>query len=254
MSINVLFKYGSLNKYSEELFSTSTVWFSSPSSLNDPFECRPWITFNGSESQIVDSLTRAIRRNNPFMPVNIATACADSILREGRHHDSKTWENLRADLMSHLNKDIGLYCLTKAQDNILMWAHYAKNHEGYCLEFEATDYTPVFGKSQEVKYAEEFPVFDLFNTSSDKQVDLAFLTKFVGWKYEEEYRVVDHQEGSGNHAYPPELLRSVTFGMNMQEKEREKIRGWLKNRGHEIKLYETSIHERTFKILVTETK
>lgn len=254
MSIDVLFKYGSLNEHSEALFSTPTAWFSSPASLNDPFECRPSVVFNGSENQIIDGIVRAIRNQSPFMPTNIATAYAASRVREGHHNDPKTWADLGADLISTLNRNLGIYCLTKANDNILMWAHYTKNHEGYCLEFEATDYTPVFGESQEVKYAEEFPVLDIFTTPRDSQAELAFLTKFIGWKYEEEYRIVDHQSGSGIHTYPSELLRSVTFGMNMQEKERSQIRNWLRKRAHEVTLYETSIHDKAFKILITETK
>lgn len=254
MSVDVLFKYGSINEHSEALFSTPTVWFSTPASLNDPFECRPSVAFNGSESQVIDGLVRAIRSVSPFMPTDIATARVVSIVRQGRHNDPKTWENLGADLISTFSRELGIYCLTKANDNILMWAHYAKNHEGYCLEFEATDYTPVFGESQEVKYAEEFPVLDLFTTPRHKQAELAFLTKFKGWEYEEEYRVVDHLVGAGLHTYPAELLRSVTFGMNMPEKDRSQIRNWLKKREHEVKLYETSIHDKAFKIVITEAK
>ena len=59
-----------------------------------------------------------------------ATAHAVSIFLEGRHRDPKTWENLRSDVIARLGEDIGLYCLTRANDNILMWSHYGKNHEG----------------------------------------------------------------------------------------------------------------------------
>lgn len=186
------------------------------------------------------------------MAPNDVTANAVSIFLEGRHRDPKTWENLRNDVIVRLGEDIGLYCLTKANNNILMWSHYAKNHKGYCLEFEATDLTPVFGESQEVSYAKEFPVVDFFNTPRDKQVDLIFLTKFIGWEYEDEYRVVDHQAGSGLHTYAPELLRSVTFGMRMPKSDRQRIRGWIKSRGHEVKVYEASIDDREFKIVITE--
>ena len=254
MSVDVLYKYGWVNEHAESVFATPTIWFSSPSSLNDPFECRPWFTFDGSQGQIVDVLTRALRRNNPCLAPHDATAHAVSIFLEGRHRDPKTWENLRNDVVARLGEDIGLYCLTKTNDNILMWSHYAQNHQGYCLEFEATDFTPVFGESQEVTYAKEFPVVDFFNTPHDKQVDLTFLTKFIGWEYEEEYRVIDHEAGSGLHTYAPEFLRSVTFGMRMPETDRQKIRGWLKNRGHDVKTYEASIHERDFKVVITEAK
>lgn len=252
MSVDVLFKYGSLNEYSESVFSTSTVWFSTPSALNDPFECRPWFTFNGTKAEIVDVLARVLRRCNPNMAPTDVTANAVSIFLEGRHRDPKTWENLRTDVVARLGKEIGLYCLTKGNDNILMWSHYAKNHEGYCLEFEATDSTPLFGESQQVLYAKDFPVVDFFNTPHDEQVDLIFLTKFIGWQYEEEYRVIDHKAGAGLHSYNPELLRSVTFGMRMPESSRQQIREWITNRGHDVQFYDASIDDREFKIVITE--
>lgn len=46
-----LYKYGRLNEYSEALFSKPQVWFSASLELNDPFECRPWYTFEGSTEQ-----------------------------------------------------------------------------------------------------------------------------------------------------------------------------------------------------------
>jgi hypothetical protein len=252
MSVEILFKYGSLSDYSESLFATPTVWFATPSSLNDPFECRPWFTFNGSRAQVVDVLARFLQRAKPHMAPYDATGLAVSIYLQGRHRDPETWENLRCDVMARLRNDIGMYCLSKTNTNILMWSHYGRNHEGYCLEFEATDFTPVFGEAQPVLYADEFPVVDFFNTPHDKQVDLIFLTKFIGWRYEEEYRVIDHQAGAGLHSYPPELLRSVTFGLRMPESARKQIRAWVSRRGHGVRFYEASIDDREFKIVVTE--
>lgn len=252
MSVDVLYKYGAISDHSESLFSTPKIWFATPSSLNDPFECRPWFKFEGSKTQIVDALARAIRRNNPQMAPNDATGLAVSIFLEGRHRDPKTWKNLRAGVVDHLNRDIGLFCLARANDNILMWSHYARNHEGYCLEFEATDFTPVFGEAQKVLYAKDFPIVDFFNTPPEKQVELVFLTKFIGWQYEEEYRIVDYRAGAGLHSYEPDFLRGVIFGMRMPENVRQQIRAWVKNRGHDVRFYEASIDDREFKIVVSE--
>lgn len=252
MGAEVLFKYGALNEYSESIISTPTLWFASPSSLNDPFECRPWFTFDGTRDQVVDALTRFLRRAYPHMAPNDVTGLAVSIFLEGRHRDPKTWESLRADVCARLGNDIGMCCLSKTNKNILMWSHYGRNHEGYCLEFQATDSTPLFGEAHRVLYAEEFPVVDFFNTPLDEQVDLIFLTKFIGWQYEEEYRVIDHQAGPGLRSYPRELLRSVTFGLRMPEHDRQQIRTWVGRRGHNVPFYQATIDDREFKIVTTE--
>jgi hypothetical protein len=252
MTVEMLYKYGSLNEYSEATFSTPTIWFASPTSLNDPFECRPWFTFDGQRDEIVEALTRMLRRNNPGLPPYEATARAVAIFLEGRHQDPAIWEAIRMDVLTALGSQIGLCCLSAHNDSILMWAHYAQEHRGYCLGFEATDSTPFFGEAQEVDYADDYPVVDFFRTPHAEQVDLIFLTKFSGWSYEGEYRIIDHANGPGLHAYPAKLLRSITFGFRMPESDRTKIQEWVGRRGHDVKLFEAVRDDRQFKIDVRE--
>lgn len=252
MSIDVLYKYGRLNENSEALFTTPTIWFSSPAKLNDPFECRPWFTFEGDRDQIVETISTILRRIYPYLTPNDATARAVGIVLEGRHRDPAIWEALRRNVVSMLGTNIGLCCLSANNDSILMWSHYADNHCGYCLGFEATDNTPFFGGAQQISYDDKFPTVDFFNTPHEQQVDLIFLTKFSGWRYEAEYRIIDHQEGAGLHSYPVELLRSVTFGLRMPEADRARIRTWVELRDHGIKFFEAVLNDRQFKIEVRE--
>ena len=241
-----------MTDHSESLFSTPQIWFSDPTGLNDPFECRPWFTFNGTQDQIVESLRRIIRRMDPFKTPDAATADAVAIYLEGRHRDPATWDNLRQDVLRMLATEIGLCCLSNAPDNILMWSHYGKDHTGFCIEFEATDRTCMFGAAEPVLYSEEFPVVDYYNTPKDKQVDLVFLTKYLGWAYEQEWRIIDHINGPGLREYPKELLKSVTFGLRMSAPDKAKIRTWISRREHEVKLFQASRHEHKFSIVVTE--
>ncbi|MBY0234531.1 MAG: DUF2971 domain-containing protein [Burkholderiaceae bacterium] len=254
MSVETLYKYGRLGEHSESLFSTPTIWFASPASLNDPFECRPWLEFAGTDEQLVSLFVRVLRRQSPNLSEVDALDKALAILQEGRHRDPRFWDFFRKDVGRLLATDIGICCLTKTNTNILMWSHYAADHQGYCLEFAATDSTPFFCEAQEVSYSSAFPVVNFFSTPHETQVDLIFLTKYEGWRYEEEYRIVDHQAGAGLHSYPPELLRSVTFGLRMCEEDRQTIRKWLKVRDQEVKVFEATIHDREFKIVPLEVQ
>lgn len=252
MVVQSLYKYGKFNEHSEAVFSTPTVWFPQPAQLNDTFECRPWFTFEGSPEQIVQSIARGLRQHYPDLTPDNATANATGIFLEGRHRNPNTWEGLRQDLIATLGRKIGLYCLSEVNDSILMWSHYAEDHRGYCLEFEATDHTPFFGTAQQVQYSIDFPVVDCFNTSNEEQVNLIFLMKFSGWAYEKEWRIINHETGPGIHEYPPELLRSVIFGLRMPETDRMKIREWVKKRGHVVKFFEAQRHDHQFKVVVKE--
>lgn len=247
-----LYKYGGMTHYTEETISLSKVWFSAPAQLNDPFECRPWFEFNHTDDQLVEGLARQLRRQDPNLTSHGATARAVAIFLKGRHRDPKTWEALRNDLVATLARDIGLFCLSQDDTSILMWAHYAKEHTGYCLGFEATNYTPFFGAAQRVGYSDNLSIVDSFNSLPEKIVNQIFLTKFSGWHYEKEWRIVDHDAGPGLRFYPPELLKSVTFGLRTPEVDRRKLREWVERRGHDVVFRECVMNDRQFKIQVYE--
>ena len=250
--VTSLFKYGALTDYSESIFESPTVWFSKPGALNDPFECRPWFSFNGSDEQLVELYVEVAHQAEANLSTVDALEKALTLFKDGRHKHEAVWEAVRQTALSRLSKDIGIYCMSARNDSILMWSHYAKNHEGYCLEFHATSSTPFFGEAQKVRYANEFPLVDFFNTPSEEQVDLIFLTKYEGWGYEQEYRIVDYVGGAGLHSYSPELLKSVTFGLRMTADHKNRIRSWLKKREQPVKLYQAHIDDREFKISIVE--
>lgn len=248
MTIEHLYKYGHINEHSEALFSTAQIWFSAPLQLNDPFECRPWFTFEGTENEIVESLACTLRKQNPLMTQDTATAEAVAIYLQGRHRDPNTWDVLRQDVVQMIENQIGIYCLSRIPDSILMWSHYGCKHEGFCLEFIATDHTVVFGEAQPVLYSDSYPIVDFLKTPKEKLVNLTFLTKYTSWAYEQEWRIIDYKHGPGLRDYPADLLKSVIFGLRMTEPNKSLIRKWVKRRGHAVQFFQAIQDNRKFSI------
>lgn len=252
MTIEKLYKYGCINEYSEQLFSRPTIWQASAASLNDPFECCPSFVFTHEPDKIMSQLIRAIQHNAPALTHDVVVAEATAIYLQGRHREPATWEALKDDLIQTYRHKIGLYCLTERNDSILMWSHYAAEHKGYCLEFSASDYTPVFGTAQKVSYADTYPEISFYNTPNQDKVSLTFLTKYREWEYEYEWRIVDHENGPGPREYPCELLRSVTFGLRIKEEHKAQIMKWLKKRSHPVKLYQAVQGRDRFEVRIVE--
>ena len=246
-----LYKYGRLSEHSEALFSMPQIFFAAPSQLNDPFECRPCFTFDATQEQTIDSAIRMLLRHPNFATGQAAAAEADRLWRDGRLTDQASWEAMARSL-SRDAQSVGVYCLSRDPSSILMWSHYARNHEGYCLEFSATDSTPVFSAAQRVDYSDDCPTVNLITTPNEKQIDLIFLTKFTGWHYEQEWRIIDHNAGPGPRTYPPELLKGIVFGLRMKDEDRARIREWVRGRGHPVKFYQARQHERKFSIEIQE--
>ena len=83
----------------------------------------------------------------------------------------------------------GLICLSKTRKSPAMWAHYAKNHTGACLEFEVT-----FDHIFEVQYVSE-KLFKGINIDTYRShvnienIKVIYGTKSKDWAYEKEYRM-----------------------------------------------------------------
>jgi hypothetical protein len=250
--MQLLYKYTCFSEYTEELVAEPRLWFSQPIKLNDPFECRPWLDFNYERQQLVEAMARHLRRVNPGMTTDTATAIAVGIFLEGRHQRPEMWDSLRKEIVTRITQEIGVLCLSATGENILMWSHYGKHHTGICLGFEWSAYTPFFGRAQEVQYSDSLPTVDVFNTPSEQQVDQIFLTKFTDWNYEKEWRIIEHEAGPGSHEYPSELLRTITFGLNASAFDREQVRTWASRRDHPVVFQECVLDEREFKLRVRE--
>ena len=129
-----------------------------------------------------------------------------------------------------------------------MWSHYANDHSGICLGFHWLDDEPFFGRAQEVHYEKDRPTVVVPASPTDIDIDGIFLTKFIDWEYESEWRIIDHDNGEGVQNYSAHLLRSITFGLRTKIWERACVTEWLKARGTEVQLRECWQDPKSFKI------
>jgi hypothetical protein len=198
-------------------------------------------------------LTNSFVRSDPARLPHEIRREVEQVLSAGRWQDPEVLESHTQNVLSVLGRDIGIYCLSGTPCSILMWSHYAQDHTGYCIQFEATD-TPFFGRALPVLYSEKYPFVDFFNTPNDVQVDEIFLTKYIGWSYEEEYRIIDHENGGGLREYPKDLMKSVIFGLRMPEDDKLRIRKWLSRRGGGVSFYNSVQSKDSFSMTIQKVE
>ena len=106
-------------------------------------------------------------------------------------------------LMSAMNREIGILCLTEKRDNLLMWAHYASNHTGFVIAFDENHSffdqrkreNEIRGHLKKVRYSMKRPEVTLFDPSLSNQENMdrwikdIFWVKSQHWKYEQEWRM-----------------------------------------------------------------
>jgi hypothetical protein len=124
---------------------------------------------------------------------------------------SESQERFNDLIMFCLKNGFGILTLTEAPDNLLMWAHYAKNYTGFCIGFNSNNW--FFSKSNDIyenhtgdKFQRDIPIIDrevydivqpVYYSTLRPQLGIftsyylnALLVKAVDWKYEKEWRMI----------------------------------------------------------------
>lgn len=123
-----------------------------------------------------------------------------------------------------------VYSMSKRYDNMMMWAKYADDHSGYCLEF-AND-GPLFQFAYDVIYENSLRM-DLTNPEHRKSFWL--FRKRPEWSNEEEVRLATRDSRPKVKIYPTWLTK-VILGNNMSDANRKQIRELAKQRVPELEV------------------
>ena len=247
----VLYRYrhlqGDHRKWTRRIITDSVLYFASPSSFNDPFDCkvhyRSSLSVKHLKLRYADLLKKKLPKLNRKMHRGKVVTDLASL------NPNEFIAQIESGLQDTVNR-IGVLSLSATNRNILLWSHYAAGHTGICLKFRATSSTDFFGFSQPVKYFQNYPEIDLLNNSPDKQVQTFLLTKAIDWKYEEEWRIIDHEKGPGDKKFPQAMLLEVIFGARMDPNDKSAIVEWVRDRNTPIQLSQASIADGAFLLVI----
>jgi hypothetical protein len=112
-----------------------------------------------------------------------------------------------------------------------LWAQYAAQHHGYCLEF--ANEGPLFEKAKEVSYLDSARMEILITDPSIKNGDF-FFCKTLDWANEEEVRLVLPRGKGSKVKFDPHWLKRLILGKDMSEADQSSIREWAAEREPEL--------------------
>ncbi len=218
-----LYKYVNLDALRRIL--AGSIRFTQPSAFNDPFELLPEIVMPVGEPERRITVKFDIlgqRRHPPIGEVDtvpIGSGSGDPTSR---------------DIVYQLNSLIGFFCLSRNNDSLLMWSHYADQYAGAVVEFDTSH--ELFAHPIDVEYRALRPKKHLSIYLADEPIPLSELcVKSVQWEYEGEVRIVrgladcEHTGQNDRRGFPiytqgipVEAIKSVTLGERMSiEGQRE---------------------------------
>jgi len=134
--------------------------------------------------------------------------------------------------------DWRVYCLSKQWDNLSLWAYYANEHKGYCLEF--ANVGPFFTSAKVVSYGK---APEINPTNGEDMEGRHFFCKREVWSHEEEVRILGRRHSSCKVQIDPSWLTRLILGRKMAPADQQLIRKWAKERSPELKVV-SAIYDR----------
>jgi len=201
MSENIIYKYNSFNENSLAIFINCELYFANSESFNDPFD---------TQLKLYDALSAFVDEHPEYaMP-------------EGDHEIRKMCLQAEAEL-----KRTGILSMSKVDNEILMWSHYADQHKGFCIGFSQDglwhDFKTVKHPTDyEVQYDEPKPFSSLLKRYEESNLtpfrfldadiyQILIQYKHENWRYEKELRFLYPKIGPV--IFTPINLKKVSYGI-----------------------------------------
>ena len=172
--------------------------------------------------------------------------------KEMKPEDKKELNDILHDINEDIKNKISIACLSERNDINPLWAHYADNHEGICIEYDFKNCDNLFLKTFcfPVNYVEKSDVTDdlislVVYKNSDKWLFLhkSANTKSIDWEYEKEWRIIFIKNNkeftdfySDKHYTTFIKPKSIYLGLDIDEKIKQKI--WDICKFRKINLYQ----------------
>lgn len=221
-----LYKYRPFNQLTLKSIVDSSLFYASPTSFNDPLDCKPTIIPDISIYKLKFTCQKLIEnrrgKDNAIKIINNIFYLASQFGDFRKDYIIKKY--LSTILSEHISSEIieifkshGVLSLSETWSSVLMWSHYADSHRGLCLEYEIdVDSRP---NLKAVNYSAKRSIngseiydwqFMKIENGYQKVFDTTFYAKSLEWKYEKEWRDVSGVGGELDNGYN---LSAIYFGM-----------------------------------------
>ena len=196
--------------------------------LNDPADGRPRLAPLSEEQMSHFLYVKLVQRSPQLSRAQLDRERA-IIDHNVRLHGTKALQkDLSAVLHSEL-KDYRIYSMSKRYDNLSLWAKYAGDHSGYCLEF--VNKGPLFENSRDVLYEDSLQM-DVNNPEHTN--GFWFFCKRLEWSNEDEVRLVLPRRLGSKVRLDPSWLKRLILGKNVSTQNEQTVRAWAQQRAPDL--------------------
>ena len=240
------------------------LWRSSPIEFNDSYDCK--IPFD--YSILKNEVARRAFFSNALRSLEEAGYSIQRLYTEepfesvvDRVVNELTFENFDTNRATKqyyemFAQEVGIYCTTPHNDNILMWAHYGNNSRGFCIGYDSEEMIKrdYFEVCMKINYVDSLdipmadPLGDIY-----KNTEEICGNKFMIWSYEDEYRFIKLGLQDRLVYLHPKCIYSIVLGPAISEEHKvEIIQTLQKEKFRHVRLYQARESNRQFLIEIFE--
>jgi len=174
-------------------------------------------------------------------------------------------------------ENLGVCCFSIEHNNPLMWGHYTKHYQGFCLKFK--NQSLLTGNNMIKDYVSYLKLYEPSNQNLSKVLSevekiglslneteliqkillmqFEYCSKYYDWQYEQEYRAISWTTQDFNRRLPfeKEKLECIFIGYKMKEADPiyyQKVINTMTGTYQEAKIFEVKPHPLVWKLTFEE--
>ncbi len=254
----VLYKYRNWeDRFQKRILTKNELYFATTNQFNDPFDASLPFSYNQEDLTDENIFKKLVTTREYRHPLESQEELEKHSRERMRAIDFKAndyWHSIYSDYKENINKKIGICSLTAKRDNLLMWAHYANSHKGFCVGIDKSILSALSAFNlillTPVKHSNYFPKRPMFLNDKEQNEYLIEIlsTKSKHWKYEEEYRLINFISPQTAIILPNEFIKEIIFGLKIKPESKEKIIRIRNKKFPKAKMFDTSIDSSKFKL------
>ncbi|CAI0910309.1 DUF2971 domain-containing protein [Serratia quinivorans] len=213
-----VYKFRTIEK-ANNILQSLEFYFSSPANFNDPFDC----SLDEEKQYSLSDLNTWIGLFQNGLTQQEKQKLTNLYIEKG-----KEINDIVKEIKTKAINNRGVLALSKTNENILLWSHYAENHTGVAIKLNIAKNPDFFVTPKNMIYTKQYNPLNYLGDSEKSILD-TLSTKSIDWKYEEEIRI--YKSSVGVHKIKPEAITDVFFGVKTKSIDIEKIKNTCSENG-----------------------
>ena len=238
-----IFRFRQNTERTIEEIANNYIFFPDRNALNDPFDSSPELVY----------LTK-----NPEATIKLYELVSQGITDQKAKeyfHKKYSLEKLHQHAQEKVKDfilEFGVACFSMYFMNMPLWANYANDNRGVCLQFNSDIDNSFFSVLGPVIYVEDLTKLEFSPITNESDMWKIFFRKAKNWEYEKEIRLVKGFKGKAN--YDKKALRNVILGYKSESNFIQKIVSAVKDNYEDVGVYKMEIPTELNRFKLTEIK